>query len=493
MQTYQAVILTDTQSFPKLRPFGAYAIANALRIKGYRVLVINKILTMGSGILDTLLKKFVTEDTLFLGYSSSLFVNYADMQGMSDTEALMYSDLNTSVKAANPNVKIIYGGANSFRPEDYNKKTKNNLGFDYVMHGYSEGMIVDFMDSLANSTKPRFSGVYNKLYTLNFDPTGSTFDFRNSTHTWHDNDFVFDNESLPLEVGRGCVFKCKFCAYPLLGKNKNDNSYIKREDILEHEIRTNYEKHKTLSYYVLDDTFNERTDKIEMMLRIRDRCKLDLQFTGYNRLDLIARKPEQLQLLKDLNFNNFLFGIESLNFASAKSIGKGVPPEELIDTLHKIRDVFDNKLLVHCGFIVGLPHETPETFEKWYALISDASFPTDSIRLAPLIMYKMNSFTDSEFSINYEKYGYVKTGEYGWKNAVWDSEQTVQIANNKHKQLFESGRTHFTGFQAAGLMSLGYTLNDLKSIPANTPHNLKSAHTQLSDRMDKYIKSLQSL
>ena len=46
------------------------------------------------------------------------------------------------------------------------------------------------------------------------------------------------------------------------------------------------------------------------MLRVRDRSKLDLSFFGYNRLDLIARKHDQLDLLKDLNFKGMFFGIE---------------------------------------------------------------------------------------------------------------------------------------------------------------------------------------
>ena len=36
------------------------------------------------------------------------------------------------------------------------------------------------------------------------------------------NDFILPGESLPLELSRGCIFKCRFCQYPNIGKDKDD-------------------------------------------------------------------------------------------------------------------------------------------------------------------------------------------------------------------------------------------------------------------------------
>ena len=41
-----------------------------------------------------------------------------------------------------------------------------------------------------------------------------------------------------------------------------------------------------------------------MMARIRDRSKIDLNFVGFIRMDLVNRFPEQIKLLADMNMNS---------------------------------------------------------------------------------------------------------------------------------------------------------------------------------------------
>lgn len=50
------------------------------------------------------------------------------------------------------------------------------------------------------------------------------YDTEACDHVWHPRDCVQPGEALPLEMARGCIFKCKFCRYPFIGKSKNDFS-----------------------------------------------------------------------------------------------------------------------------------------------------------------------------------------------------------------------------------------------------------------------------
>lgn len=487
--TFQAIILSGTTAHIKMRTLGAYAIANELREHGYTALVLEHFYSLGQSKQYDILKKIISKDTLFVGYSTSLIPHVLQL---SRTETFFY-DMNCFIKTINPNVKIILGGSSSIKLSNHNSSTQRTAGFDYVMHGYSEGMIVKFMNDLANTRKPAFSKVNNKLYTIEHDMTGSTFDFRNSTHKWHETDYIFKNETLPIEIARGCVFRCKFCAFPLLGKNKNDDSYIKREDILEEEIRTNYEKYNTLSYMIMDDTFNERTDKIEMMLRIRDKLKLDLDFSGYARLDLISRKPEQLPLLKDLNFNKFQFGIESLNYESAKSIGKGIRPEEVTETLHKIKNIFGNEVLIQGMFIAGLPHETQETFDRWFTEILDTSYPLDVIKISTLIITQTNAYSESVFLKDYKKYGYSLPTPNTWVNDHWSSEIASVIVEEKKKEIQRKNRNSFGGFVASGLHSLGHNIRNIKLARLDYTGFLDRLGVANKERLEEYIKYIESL
>lgn len=488
---YHAIILTDVTNSTRVKPLGAFSIANALRDKGYTVLVIDYFSKIPKSDLLFLLDKFISDETLFLGYSSSLFLDIqsGNFLPRGYTEI---TEINNYAKTKNSALKIVFGGANSKNLFNHNCRTNNNLGFDYVMHGYSDNMIVEFIDNIKNKRMQRFSNVYNKLYEIDYDHKGECFNFRDSIHKWHDSDFISQGESLPLEVARGCIFRCKFCAYPLLGKNPNDNSYIKKEENLYLEIKDNYERFNVLNYVITDDTFNERTDKIQLLLRIRDRLKLDLNFSGYTRLDLIARKFEQLKLLKDLNFNGHFFGIESLNYESAKSIGKGLRPEECIETLHKVRDAYRGDVSITAGFIIGLPYETPATFTKWSELIIQDDFPIDHFLFNPLIL-SLSTHTKSEFSKNPLQYGYEAVGTSGhWKNSIWDTATCKMIAQQLTQQLNKTGRQKVSAVPAAGLASLGYNFSELIK---TSKRDLDSDEIskKLADKVSEYIANLKSL
>lgn len=472
MNTIHGIILTESSGLGSgLRPYGAYCVANELRSNGYNILVINYISHINHSILELILRKYITESTLFLGYSSSLFISSFFKNDVSPLSNDSFEKLNALAKELNPKIQVIYGGANSKRLSTYNLRHNTSLGVDYVMHGFSEKMIVDFVKNLQTGSIQNVSKKVLRLSEIDYDFKGTLFDFHNSRHHWANEDIIGTNEALPLEVARGCIFKCKFCAFPLLGKNPNDSSYFKKEENLKREMLENYERFQTKTYFIVDDTFNERTEKIEMMLRIRDSLKIDFNFVGYNRLDLIARKKEHLPLLKDLNFNGMYFGIESMHLPSAKSIGKGLGPEEIKENIFKIKDYFPSCSITG-SFIVGLPYETPETFESWIKWVTDKDCPIDSLNFGPLgLMY--NSFTPSEFSKDPEKYGYTLVGNLGaWKNQYWTSEECRNIAEQLTKTCHDNGRTKVPSFVAVNLLKLGYDFNSiikmsLKDIPVN--------------------------
>jgi hypothetical protein len=497
---FQAIILTDSIAVGTgLRPLGAYAIANELRTQGYQVLVVNYITYIESSFIEKIIEKFVSEETLFLGYSSSLFI---DTRSTKDPEfnflpweVDFFKKINLLAKKKNPNLQIVFGGANTKRMTRQNLKYNDSLGVDYVIHGYSESMILDFVKKLESNEPQQISSKFNKLKEIDYDFKGENFNFRNSLHNWAFEDFIAQGEALPLEVARGCIFKCKFCAYPLLGKHPKDDSYIKLEENIKTEILENYEKFKTLSYFIVDDTFNERTDKIEIMLRIRDSVKLDLNFVGYNRLDLIARRPEQINLLKNLNFNGLFFGIESMNYESAKSIGKGLRPEKIKETLYKFKDEFPESNIT-AGFIIGLPHENEETLQSWIPWLLNKDCPIDCCLFNPLHLTK-NTHSQSEFDKNPEKYGYTPDEKLGnWSNEYWNRDECSKISERLKWMLIHQGKSKIPGTWAVNLLKLGYNFDKLTS---TTVKEMLSADFQrtldlnMKSFVDDYVKKIMML
>ena len=82
-----------------------------------------------------------------------------------------------------------------------------------------------------------------------------------------------------------------------MGKNQKDNKYLRSEQSVYDELKNNYENFGVTKYNMLCDTFNETTEKIEMLCRVRDKLKINIKFSSYLRIDLLHAHKEQIPLL----------------------------------------------------------------------------------------------------------------------------------------------------------------------------------------------------
>ena len=147
------------------------------------------------------------------------------------------------------------------------------------------------------------------------------FDISKLENCFYDDLCIQETEVLPIELSRGCQFKCRFCRYPLLGKKKN--TYIRDYDLIEKEFLENYYRYGITKYFFLDDTVNESDEKVEKLAEIVQRLPFKLNWFGYNRVDLIGVKPHSIELLKLSGLKSSFFGIESFHLKASKVVGKG--------------------------------------------------------------------------------------------------------------------------------------------------------------------------
>jgi radical SAM superfamily enzyme YgiQ (UPF0313 family) len=498
---YDAIILTDTKESFRVKPLGAYVIANSLRQAGYSCLVVDHFTEIKKEKLFYFLESFIGDNTVFVGYSSSLLYTTDGKFQYLGVDSKYFVEINQYIKKLNNKTKIVFGGAYTPKLSEFTLKNKNNLGVDYLIHGYAEAMIVDFMKNERAGKSQKFSKKNYGLYEINYDFRGDSFKFCDEKFNWHNDDFIFEGEALPLELSRGCIFKCKFCAYPLLGKNKNDFTYLKTEENILSEILSNYDRFKTLNYQIIDDTFNERTDKLETLLRVRDKSKLNLNFVGYNRLDLIHRFPEQISLFKDLNFRGHLFGIETFNYESSKIIGKGLREADATETLYKIKKSLGEKVNLSAAFIIGLPKENMKTFYDWFMRVAKEDYPIDTIYLNALWLSE-TTHTKSEFFNNPSKYGYTfveknLTENFSgriWKNEYWSFDDCQRLMKDIEYHIRKNGRNKISSFYSIGFSSLseGNNLESLLNIPFKNL-DFDFFRKKHSERVEKYVDRLESL
>jgi hypothetical protein len=91
---------------------------------------------------------------------------------------------------------------------------------------------------------------------------------------------------------------------------------------------------------------------------------------------------------------------------------------------------------MHGSFIVGLPHETIESCTDTFNRLINQEIPVNSWMFYGLMLNNNDMFSfHSELSLNYSKYGYVKTEtpenavHINWKNECMTSADAQRLAN----------------------------------------------------------------
>jgi len=477
----QVVILTDTsRQGIWLRGVGPYSLASYIRSKGYTVEIIDFISAIPYDDFCRLIDKYCNEDTLMVGISTTWipepevsvggtvsFSEGDDSRFFSRERHPIYYDslswaltsrthkrFTDTIRQAAPNAELTLGGA---RAIDFLDKE-----FDKCILGYSENQIIDVLE------KKRL--FLSKI--INHDVKGEIgdFDFNTATTVYQDSDFLLEDETLPIELGRGCIFKCKYCSFPLVGKKKL--TYIKDLDLLKKEFLDNWNKHKIRRYIISDDTFNDSLEKVQAFTKMVETLPFKPQFWCFARLDLMTVKPEMVDLFKHMGAKEVQFGIESFHPESAKAVGKGMGPDIKKEMLHKIKQTWGDDTAIKCSFIIGLPYETTETIAEHYEWLADENCPVDSVGITPLFIehedevsqYRWRSYLDK----NYSEYGYYFDNPQHHNDWKKDDDTDIKSFNQCYdlfkywKERIDRRGSHKTdSFYYANVKNTKYNFDDL--------------------------------
>jgi radical SAM superfamily enzyme YgiQ (UPF0313 family) len=434
------------------KSIGAYRVATEIRKAGFTCQVIQLFTSFTSEELEHICKKFIDSETIAVTFSTAFWLTVRF-----GVTGQIVNNIVEKVKKLNNDVQIIFGGTNALTLLDYVKNV------DAIFLGYSEAQFTNYLLSVRNNTTiPKPSR--KESNTLIYDVTASdqTFDFCRSQIIYQPEDCVDSGESIVLEVGRGCIFKCKFCAYPLTGKKKLD--FIKDYDVLTEELIYNYEKFGIYKYQLSDDTFNDSSEKIERLHKIFTSLPFKIYFSCYLRLDLLYAHPEQISLLYEMGLRGCHFGIESFYDRAARSIGKGLSGDKAKNFLHKLKnELWNNEVKVRVSLITGLPYETYESYEETKQWILDPNNSIDGVLVFALEL--INPVQDrtpykSEFQMNASKYGYYWPDSKQprlWKNLTSPVKQFTDaqvLANDLTTAIRSVNREKVGGFDIFAMDSI---------------------------------------
>lgn len=477
---YDAIFFTDeTDNIASIPPIGAYKCAHVLRKNGYRCLVVNHFSSFNEDELKKLADIAITDQTKLIGFSTTFFKSI-EIEKIEGKQTPRYEELPVNrifphgkdiedrviayFKTKSKNAKVLAGGA-KVHPN------MNNKNVNFACIGYSEVSIVNVMNHLSRGEELRDSTKNLWGCIVVDDRMAKEYDFVNSDFAWLPEDVV-NHRSLPLEVARGCIFQCKFCSYPMNGKQNLD--FVRSEKHLAYELQKNYEEHGIKTYLLVDDTFNDHEAKLHRLHSIIKKLPFQPEFWGYHRLDLLATRPHTIDLLYDIGVRSMFFGIETLNPRSAKIIGKGYNISKQIQTLEYLRSKYDKDLSLHGSFIAGLPEDTEESNLKTFEDIMNQTVPLHSWIFNPLRIYRQNLSTySSDIVKNPASYGYYEDDDdtvvphvqyaiksfdkiLNWKNAQTSYERVSKLTNFIMKESFASDKLHITGQFAIAVASMNH-------------------------------------
>lgn len=385
--TYDVILLaTAPISDNSTRPYGPYRLASELRSKGYSVLVLNHAIFLDMDIFIQILKLAIGDNTLCFGISTSWFMHhlktgafyeyetdYPDGDIFDLKEIGMFDKVKNSVmykfsqenpnividavKKIKPDIKVVIGGHDS---HTYSSTATNA---DHIFIGYSENQFPMYIDSIAN----RHISTFGKIISFDAKGLNGSFDFRSAVVNYDETDLIQKNEVLLLETTRGCIFNCSFCSYPHRGSKTKD--FIRYKESIKTELLQNYENWGTTKYIIVDDTFNDHTEKLELIAEVVKELPFKISCWAYCRLDLIGVHPEQAQLMKDIGIKEILYGLETWNEPTAKLIKKGNSNDKKIKGMKVAREVWGDEVAIACSMVVGLPQDTKQSwydFEKFF-------------------------------------------------------------------------------------------------------------------------------
>jgi len=388
------------------RSFGNHRIATFLRKKGWDVECLDYAFYMSDEELRQFLDDRITAQTKFLGMSLLFPLAYVARNRL---QALI-----DWMKRSHPHVTLVVGGVKAF--------VLTEIGnVDYYVAGSGEYALEAILEAEHFGGPSIKHTIWKQGMLVNAYRDYPAHPKPDASIHYEERDYIQPHETLNVEFARGCIFKCTYCTFPLIGMK---GSMDRCADSLYRELKENYEKWGVRNYYITDDTVNDRADKMEMVANVVKKLDFQPQFSGYARADLCITHGEKTwDDMIQAGFTSHSYGVETLNHASGKAVGKGMKPEKMKEGLLKIEEYFNknmSELQYYAGsltMIAGLPHEsyasldrTKEWLNEYWTNHAVAYLPLRINSPEEVMRHKEAENADGNIADNFYKQGY--TFEY---------------------------------------------------------------------------------
>ena len=424
-------------------PAGPYRLRTHLARHGYDIEIIEYMSVFTDDELLKLIDDRYDANLRFIGFSVTF--NQTSNRVLMENIRIRWPDLKIIVGAPEPRRSVFIEDA----------AVANSI--DMLFYGYAENSLLEYCRFLSGqrSDFPSATLDNGSKYVIS-DTTLPYLDYHDLSIEWQADDPVRLVKAIPMEISRGCIFKCKFCRFPMIGKKKYD--YVRSPSNMADEFRRNWEKFGLRHYLFADDTLNDTNQKLDDIAEAMRLSAVDVTFSAHIRYDLLHANPEMIDKLCDLGLHTAVLGIESFHEPSRKIAGKGLTNDQILDILGRFKKVKPN-VFVNNNFIIGLPGESIEHIRQTaeWLVKQDHAF-IDGWHWNSLTISKQEHLT-SEFERNPEKYGYsVDEMQHWWSNSEMTSIEARILATELNAVRDRFSRYH--SFINTDLLALGFDITD---------------------------------
>ena len=294
-------------------------------------------------------------------------------------------DLAGKLKGHNPNIRTVFGGEHitgSFAEDQkyengFFDKSCSGKNVDYYIPFEGEKPLLNLVGGLEAKTNEEdirgilvqkngkwvYAGQVPRVENLDELPAPDRSDLPYGKYRSR-------NEPSSLEymhTGRGCKFRCSYCATPVSSPGKVvANSAERVLDEMEDRYNAGHNK-----FFFADELFTFDTQRVADICRgIEEReLKGKIQYRVFARVDDVSKGKINLEMLKDSGCNGLFFGVESMNQETLNRLRKGTTPEMIETAINK---TYEAGIPVWGSLMVGFPWENEaqliESLNKYKAI-----------------------------------------------------------------------------------------------------------------------------
>ena len=436
-EPYHAILLLGKEFDDSGRSIAGYRLRTAAKKYGFNVLVIDCASALSLEEFDKIINNVVSKETLAIGISTQ-WLNFSMAENRIKWNKVAYY---AELKKRFPWVKIVAGGSGVLKMGGswwiYDSSDWNVVGFAdesfprllKLLAGHKDHGLKYFVNK--NGKKTIDSNKFHQV--LNPDDLETKFEL---------DDGFLPYQPLPLEVSRGCIFRCSFCSHPFQGA-KDYDSYMRTPESLARELRNNYELFGTTRYTIMDDTFNDSVEKLDRLEKAIELAKLpNFEFQSYIRAEMLVTKPQMIDQLIRLGLKGGYVGLESMNHTARKAIGKGMDVNKVLDSLMTLNQRGKDVRLAG-SMIIGLPGDSRDDiwkFQEFFVKNQNDLFRWWNYQALGIFNYGLteksraqSDETMSSIEKNPEAYGYKMT----WKDISYSDWENEHFTYQGAKELME--------------------------------------------------------